>query len=184
MGSKKVYDNGDVRMTTEFNFDLDGWVSMYGRGGMKLMLKECNAYLRHMIGLRFMALKGPGDILWPKHSPVTMASGIKNRLMHKSGALKRSIKSMIVGDEVIIYTKSKYARMLSEGARYTTTPKQSFWLWANVFPKSSTAGPRGPFNIFLPARPFFGFDDNDDKNIREIVRKHFKKTERMGTYGL
>ena len=178
---KKVYDNGDVQLTTEFNFDLDKWVHMFGAGGVKIMLKDCNAYLRHMIKLRFMTLKGPGGVLWPKHSPLTLASGATNRLMHKTGSLERSIKSMIAGTEVIIYTKQRYAKLLHTGARYTTTIKQSYWLWANLFPSSSTAGPRGPFDINLPPRPFFGFDAQDDKNIRRIVKKHFKETERMGT---
>ncbi len=181
---KKTFDNGDVIFTTEFNFDLDAWVGEFDKHGLHLLLVDCNKYLRHVIGLRFTRRIGPGGIIWPQNSPLTLESGKTGSLMRGTGGLHRSIKSTIVGDEVIISTNKKYARILSEGAKYKTTPKQSMFLWANVFPDSSMAGPTGPFEITLPARPFFGFDDTDKQNIRDLASKHFKKTERMGTHAI
>ncbi len=181
---KKIFDNGDVIFTTEFNFDLDEWVGQFDKKGLQLLLVDCNRYLRHIIKLRFMRGTGPGNIIWPQNSPLTLASGKTGSLMRGKGDLLRSIKSTIVGDEVIISTNKKYAQILSRGAKYKTTPKQSYFLWANVFPDSSKAGPSGPFEITLPARPFFGFDDNDKQNIRDLALKHFKKTERMGTHAI
>ncbi len=179
-----MYDNGDVIFTTEFNFDLDAWVGEFDKEGLHSLLVDCNKYLRHVIDVRFMRHKGPGNIIWPLNSPLTLAAGKIGSLMRGTGGLLNSIKSTIVGDEVIISTNKKYAQILSKGAKYRTTPKQSYFLWANVFPDSSVAGPLGPFEITLPARPFFGFDDKDKQSIRELARKHFKKTERMGTHGL
>ncbi len=97
------------------------------------------------------------------------------------GRMKKSIRATIYGSELRVSTGVPYAPIQQRGALIRVTPKQSLWMWFNLFRKTREHG--NPFSIKrirIPARPFLWFGKEEVKELRQIISKVVKKSERMG----
>jgi len=112
-------------------------------------------------------------------NPKLMGRGLGRALYYK-GDLQRSIEKRITRDSVMWFTRVPYAKYHQWGASYITTPKQSFWLWHNLF--GQKGHPFAKRHINIPARPFMGFADADINYLRTMMVKELKKAEKLGTY--
>jgi phage gpG-like protein len=90
----------------------------------------------------------------------------KKPLTGETGALRTTIHSAVVGkDTVRISSTLPYARVQQEGAKQGQFGRGSFATRKGTFPI-----PWGD----IPARPFLGFSDQDQADIIDILRSHFK----------
>jgi phage gpG-like protein len=179
MSTKEVYDNGDVRFVIEMNFDIDEWVEQLGKKGVAEIMKRCRKYLLSVISTRFAKGIGPGGVFWAPLKPATIARKGHNKILRHVGALARSIVSSVYGDELIISTNRPYAKWLQTGANYLATVKQSAWMWHNLYGRPK-GNPYVRRHVRVAARPFFGFDRQNEKHIERIILSVWKSSERMG----
>ena len=179
MGNNYTYDNGHVQFKMTYNFSLDKLVSWLSKDALAAAMVDCRNYLEMEVKKRFTGERGPKGRKWTKLSPLTvkMKGGVKTKLFFKRH-LYKSIRSIAYADQVILWTKERYARMMQEGASYRTTMKQSVYLWYNLFNK--TGNPFQIYNIKIPPRPFFGFSDKNIAKCQQIIYKHIKKGENIG----
>jgi phage gpG-like protein len=102
------------------------------------------------------------------------------KMLKFTGNLQNSLQKRITRNEVTVYTTIPYAKYHQWGAKYVTKPKQSFWLWNNMFQRKGH--PFAKRKITIPPRPFMGFTDTDIQYLRNLMVKELKKAERLGTY--
>lgn len=74
-----------------------------------------------------------------------------DRILHETGALRRSIKADADGKGVTIGSDLPYAQFMQKGVKRT----------GGMFP-----------NRVVPPRPFLGFSKENARRIREILSKH------------
>lgn len=177
-----LFSNSDVTYFNEMNFDLNEWEKQITVEAVKDTLKEANTFFLTEINNRFLREKGPEGKWWPL-SPITVKykKGSRSILKH-TGKLSKSIRSTIYADELVITANTIYAKILQFGAEYDTTPKQSLWMWHNLFNKKGH--PFRSRRIKIPARPFMGFTKQDENVVRRILIKNIHKSERLGKYPL
>jgi len=97
------------------------------------------------------------------------------RTLYGRGDLFRSIVSFTTGNPNVVGIGSNliYAKTMQEGARFTATTKQSFFLFLNVFSRQSTERRFSwHYHITIPARPFLGFSDDDKNKLGDIAETH------------
>lgn len=100
------------------------------------------------------------------------------RTLMGSNHLFRSVVTYFKGENsVAVGSGLIYAKTHQEGADFKATPKQSLWLFHNVFRPAhgKQAGYSKAYRIKIPARPFIGISKEDERLIhdmagREIVR--------------
>ena len=179
---RKVVRTKDIDFTLSTNFDLDEWVKSLSGKLKKAILTKSRTYLEKVIRRRFRERLGPKRKRWRPLSPITIAfkkaKGYPRRPLVRSGRLERSVKARIVGSKLTFYTNVPYAKIQQEGAQITTTPKQQVWMWYNLFNKAGN-----PFlveRIKIPARPFLWFAKQDTDEVKKIVIKEVKKSEKLG----
>ncbi len=174
------FENKDVTFSLDANFDLDKWERHISTEAVKLTLQDAKKYLQNELRLRFLQQRGPDGKPWAKLSPITIKlKGGKQTILDWSSGLRRSFKYSMYATELVITTAKTFARLLQKGATYKTTPKQSYWLWTNVF--NRVGHPFSPRQIHIPARPFFGFSKGNTAYIGDLLKKHILDSERIGT---
>lgn len=171
----------DVEYYTELNYDLDLWEKLMGTGLTHNSLKELNKTLRENMEKRFSPQSSTYRS-WPPLSPLTEKYKKSTRKLFLTGKMSRSFKSTIYAKELVISNTAPQAVIHQKGGVIKTTPKQSYWLFHNIFGRK--AHPFRPKLLIIPPRPFVGFDEKDVKVIDITIRKHLAKTERLGKYKL
>lgn len=167
-------DNGHVSFKMESNFSLDKWEEYLSVGYMKEALKWTRGYFQKEIDKRFKLERGPVKP-WRKLSPITKRYKKGTKKLQESGKLRKSIKVKTKGNDIVFESRCKYAYIHQNGFAYTTTPRQSYWMWQNLFGKKGH--PFRPRNIVIPARPFFGFSKKNVKDVERKVYQFAKKSE-------
>lgn len=177
------FTNSDVTYYNEWNFSLDEWEAILTKTAMTTALREIKVYMRNEIDNRFKRERGPRGYPWKALSPLTVdrKGGYKGILKY-TGRFQKSIRVTVYGNELIISARTPYAKILQTGASYRTTPKQSYWMWHNLFGKKGH--PFAPRNIKIPARVVMGFSKGNEKEIRKILISKIRKSERLGKYPL
>lgn len=183
MAKRWTFKNKDVTFVTELNFDLGEWEDSLSTDLLQSFLKKADNYLKSEVNKRFITETGPDGKKWKKLSRITkrLKKGYTHVLIWKQ-RLMRSITSAIYGDELIIFTKVPYSKIQQKGATYSTTPKQSFWLWHHAFRQKGH--PFKPRKIRIPARPFLGFGRKNVNELNRLLKREVMKSERLGTYGV
>jgi len=160
-------------MRIETNFDIGQWEKYFDEKVSKEATMECKDAIIGVIKQRFDRKAGPNNKPW--------VQGLYTRkdLMQDTGTLKDSFEFINYSDELMVFTKVVYAKVHNYGAKYTTTPKQTYFLWANVFNRSGNL-PQHGFAINVPKRQFMGFDKELISEIDNIFIKLAHKSERIG----
>ncbi len=177
------FENSDVSYKTELNFDLAKWEHALGHGLTKTFLAKSLEYMNEEIERRFMVERGPDRRRWKKLSFITVKQkqGFRGILKRKN-VLMYSFVSSVYVDSWKISTSVPYAKVHQKGAIIRVTPKQSYWMWANLFNKKGF-----PFRfkkIVIPPRPFIGFGRPDVLELETIAIELAKRTEKLGRYPL
>lgn len=92
------------------------------------------------------------------------------KILYRTGDLFRRTAAVFGDDEVWLWNSLPYAWVHNEGATFQTTPKQSKWMWANLF-----GGEGNPFRfkkLTIPKRQFLGFGPEDPDYLADIAVSH------------
>ncbi len=174
------YGTQDITFTLESNFDLKDWMKAWEDNRLvKNILKLSHKVIMSTIQNRFTGGYGPNRVRWQALSPLTIARKGHSKPLFLTGRLRKGIKATFYASELIITAGAPYARLQQFGGSYKPSPKQQLWLWANLMNKQGR--PYGIGKITIPPRPFFGFDEELNLQIRKIITSEVKKTENMGT---
>ncbi len=177
------FKNSDVDFKVEINFDLAKWEHALGHGLTKRFLAKTLEYMNEEVDMRFLLERGPDRKKWKKLSKFTIKykHGYRGKLKHKNTLMKSFVSSVYM-DSWTISTNVPYAGVHQKGAVIQVTPKQSYWMWANLFNKKGF-----PFRfkrLIIPPRPFIGFGEVDERKIEMIAIEQAKRTEKLGRYPL
>lgn len=111
---------------------------------------------------RFRAGVDPSGAAWaklhPLYAPIKRGPGI----LRASGLLMRSISYRVGTDEVRVGTGRIYARVHQFGA--VITPKKAKYLRFRL-----SIGVVRASKVTIPARPFLGFDVEDEQEIGDVL---------------
>ncbi len=177
------FENSDVSYKTELNFSLTQWEHALGKGLTKMFLTRSLEYMNEELEKRFMMGRGPDRRRWKKLSAITIKQkhGFRGILKRKNVLMHSFVSSAYV-DSWKISTNVPYAKVHQRGATIRVTPKQSYWMYANLFNKKGF-----PFRVkklVIPPRPFIGFGRLDELKFETIAIELAKRTERLGRYPL
>jgi len=179
---RKRIKTEDMELTVETNFNLNEWVGSLSGKLTKNVLKKSKIYMDKIIKKRFRDQMGPNRKRWKPLSPLTLAyrkrKGKGKRPLVRTGRMMKSIKTTITKGVLRVYTSLRYARIQQKGATIDTTPKQQIWMWANLFNKKGN--PWLVTKIRIPPRPFLWFSKKDAVELKRIIVKEVKKSERIG----
>jgi len=123
---------------------------------------------------------GPDGSPWPALSQLTLRRKKGPKMLWESQNPAQLVRSVEVDAETIrIGTNNPTLARHQGGVSMRVTKKQSVWMWANLFEKRGS-----PFGMFgkllrIPARPFLGFSDADQRELEQIAARwaeeEFKK---------
>lgn len=180
---RSYYGNSDAGLLVDINFDLQEWEDVFGKRGAKRIAKDAGVELLKIVKRRFDQSRGPRGYRWKRLSKLTIRhrGGTRKPLM-RSRKLYKSHKIKLTHDGVKIYTTRIGAKLMQEGGRYTTTRKQTGWMWHNLFGRKGS--PSMPITVNVPGRPFYGFSKTTIKKVKKIARDRWLKSERLGKYAL
>lgn len=140
---------------------------------------------------RFEAEAGPGGVAWPRFAASTLVrlKGTKRsapKLLRDTSRLYRSIVHRVEADAVVIGTNVAYAPAHQFGAAMTVRAHSR-----KVAFRQTSAGPRfagarhkrvtlkpvtwGETTRNLPARPFLGHDEADERRTLGIFERHLRR---------
>jgi phage gpG-like protein len=173
------YIDTNVQIDLETNFDLGKWENYFDEKLSKDAMLECKDIIFRGIEKRFRTESGPDGEKWDPLKP-TFQQRVGSGILTGRGRLRKNFEWVLSGDEVVIFTKEPHASVHNYGARYMTTPRQSVYLWANVFGRQGGIPSHG-FAVELPKRTFMGFDKEIEKQIEQAFIKVMKASERIGT---
>ncbi|ODN71183.1 phage virion morphogenesis protein [Methylobrevis pamukkalensis] len=129
------------------------------------VLQNIGEYLRDAVQDRFDAEAGPGGVKWAPLNPLYAATKKGRGILRESGDLHENIVWQIIGGALHVGTNRLHARVHQFGA--TIKPKSAaalvFQLGTRVIHAAS---------VTVPARPFLGIDDEDRREILDIVADH------------
>jgi phage gpG-like protein len=173
------YGSAHVSVKTELNFKLATWEKYFDVDKDQKLMREIAGLITDEIDRRFE--KGGSPKKWAPKKALTVAfeGGSSAPLIYTS-ALKESISWIYAGGDLIVYTNKKYARVQNYGARFHTTPKQTMWMWANLFNKKGRMASSG-FAIHIPARPFMYFTKDLARRCKERINRRIKASESIGS---
>lgn len=172
------YINDHVRLTLETNFDLDKWVHHFDVGQQEELIKKLKDVILKELEKRFKYGRS-GNIPWEKKKPLTQAfEGGASRTLIFTGELSKSFEYTYTLNQLIVYTRKPYAKVHNFGAVFRTSPRQTYWMWVNLFERHG----RIPdfYNIRIPKRTFMEFSDNLIADINSTIFEFCKKSENMG----
>lgn len=124
------------------------------RGGdVDLMLLDIAEHMLNSTRARFESQEAPDGTPWEPLSDVTLARKTRNadKLLVEEGDLMREIRPDVSGGVMELSANRVYAAMMQFGGAQADHPH----LWGDI-----------------PARPFFGFSDDDRRSILEIAQDH------------
>ncbi|NOR71664.1 MAG: phage virion morphogenesis protein [Methylomarinum sp.] len=118
-------------------------------------LVEIGEMLTESTKQRFESASSPNGNAWPSNSKVTTSRKPGNKpLIGETGLLMDTINYQLVGDNTLeVGSPMEYAAMQQFGGNKSEFP----WLWGDI-----------------PARPFLGVSDEDEKEILDIVHDHLQ----------
>jgi phage virion morphogenesis protein len=174
----KTFNNGDVKWSLKYNFNLDKWEKKLTTTLRREFLRKSDRYLHNELLKRFTSQKGPDGRAWPKLSKLTTKRKGHSRKLFYSGELMHSFKTSFEGDRLVVGTDVPYAKIQQEGLIYLTTKKQSAWMWHNLFNRTGSIFARR--RVKIPARPFFGFSKKNISDLQKIMKDLIKESERLG----
>jgi phage gpG-like protein len=161
------------------NFDLDKWASHFTAEQNEELIKQLKNIILDDLAQRFK-IGGAGGTQWKKKKKITRAfEGGANKTLIYTGTLSKSFEYMYTAGQLIVYTKTPYAKVHNFGATFVTSRKQTYWMFTNVF-KKKCGLPKTGFEIKIPKRTFMYFTDNLREKINLAVFAYFKKSEKMG----
>jgi len=157
--------------SVKFTFDVKDLASRLERAGPKAIkdtLRSCGNLALRSTHERFRQEIDPDGIPWKPH----VLPSKSYRILWKEGDLFKSIVATFSKTKVVIGTALVYAGVHQRGAKLAVTPKQSVWMWANLFNKQGN-----PFRfktIRIPKRTFLGFSEDDQKGFVVIANTVLK----------
>lgn len=124
------------------------------RGGdVDLMLLDIAEHMLNSTRARFESQEAPDGTPWEPLSDVTLGRKTRNadKILVQEGDLMREIHPDVSGGVMELSANRVYAAMMQFGGTQADHPH----LWGDI-----------------PARPFFGFSDDDRRSILEIAQDH------------
>lgn len=115
-------------------------------GDMEDCFDDIGEYLLRVTAERFESESGPGGEPWQDVAPKTREKKRHPKILTESGHLRGSFSYAADATELVFGTNVIYAAIHQFGGEAVGSP--------------------------IPARPFLGFDSDDEERIYEIVLKH------------
>lgn len=165
-------------------------------GNRRAAMDAIGAYLVTSSQRRFEREMGPDGRPWAKLKPRTAAKRINGKprgydhILRVSGRLQQSIFEAVESQDLILVGSNvAYAAAQHEGATIEVTERQQT-IYQNFDAKTDTFDPKfrrpGRSNfardvhvkahtITIPARPYIGIDEEDRKEIVEIIADHYRQ---------
>lgn len=171
-------------------------------GDTKALMAEIGAAMLYSVQRRFETESGPDGKAWPRHAPRTARQRAQRKtksnapltpkLLRDSTRLFSSITSEATAETAAVGTNIIYAAIHQTGGTITQYPQSRKVRIRKVggrlrfarkahkraFEKRVTYGTR---SIFIPARPYFGFSDQDRAEILRLAEAHFEDAAGKGT---
>ena len=142
-----------------------------GTSDLTPLMREIGTVIETSVSERFEQGKGPGGIEWPRSIRVKMQGG---QTLVESARLRDSIVSEPDPHGVETGTNVPYAATHQFGA--FIEPKS---VDTDATSKLAFTLPNGQFvmvdQVEIPARPFLGFDDQDEEDIRDVTEAYLRE---------
>lgn len=153
-------------------------------GDPELLLRDMGEYLMIAHDKRFASQSAPDGTPWQALSPAYARRKKKNqnKILVLDGYLKNTLRYQVTGNELAFGTNRVYAAIHQFGGeiqiaarsqqtyfrqdksgevenRFVSKRRSNFSQWVSM----------GPYTIKIPARPFLGTSDTDDKELASIA---------------
>lgn len=125
------------------------------------LLLDIGEYLMIAHDQRFASQTSPEGTPWQALSPRYQRRKRKNgdKILVLDGYLKNTLRYQVNGDELLFGSNRPYAAIHQFGG--TIRPKKG---------KALAFGGRFVQSVTIPARPYLGISEQDNKEIREIIK--------------
>jgi phage gpG-like protein len=158
---------------TEFTFEAKG-LDHLANAGETAKKKILQSYSNLMIKRTHERIRTQttveGEPFEPRKSTPKSNSP---RTLYDSGQMFRSINSTCTDDDCIVFSNIPYARYNNEGRSFSTSKKQAFWMWINLYNKKGN--PWAIKHINLPKRHFLGISDKDTEDMKKLAENILKQ---------
>ena len=163
----------------QFGLDLDRIAKDLPEATKKKILLTCANYQLRAIRENFRNERDPDGSPWPPLSEVTLkVRGHSRRMLFGNSDPTQLVRSVPVdADTVAIGTNDPILGIHHTGAEMVVTPKQSVWMFHNLF---GGEGPPGPFGMVgktlrIPQRRGIGFSEADKREHEQIAARWMEK---------
>lgn len=131
-------------------------------------LLEIGEHMQRSVDERFRAERDPDGREWPALSGFTQANKPNNAILTERGNLRRSINYRVGDTSVEQGTNEVYAAIHQFGG--TIRPRNADGLLIG----SPAGEQRLVQSVDIPARPFLGVSDDDQRAVLEILLRHLE----------
>jgi len=141
-------------------------------------LRSWSNFMLRQTRKRFRSQESPEGTRWPPSRFGSHRGGSFSRALYGKGDLFRSLVAYTIDDMTVgVGTNIIYAKTQQEGAQFTATPRQSLWLFHNVFKPAfgKDAGFSWHYHIKIARRRFLGFSGSDVDKLEEIAALNLQK---------
>lgn len=121
---------------------------------------------------RFRTSKDPTGRPWKSLSSTTVKSGFKKRDYKKSGGLKKGVAER-EAKRLILVQRGRLKNSVKSAADGTMVAVGSNLDYARIHQKGGQAGRRK--KVKIPARPYLGVSDSDQREIERLTAKFLKE---------
>ena len=179
MGERVGYYNDEnVTLSVELNFKLDDWEQYFNADTDDKLRRLIADEILGEIQARFT--QGGKEKHWKPKKALTVAfEGGSTKPLIYTGQLQKSFQWVYSAGNLVVFTRKTYAKVQNFGAGFRTTPKQTRWMWANLF-KGRGGIPEQGFWINIPARKFMYFTPALTKRVKTLIFTSIKKSEKIG----
>jgi len=156
-----------------------------GSGNFAGLYARIGEVVKQQVDQRFDKQVDPSGAPWAPRKELggLSSSGKANRILQKTNRLRLSIQYQAQSDAVLVGTNVVYAPIHQFGGvvNVAITPKMRKYFWAKYYEnqnpkyKYMALTKKTSFRIQIPARAFLGINDQDKKEINQVIEDYIRE---------